>query len=169
MDFIVYVHIFPNGKLYFGITSQKPLHRWYSDGSGYKKSPLIYNAIKKYGWDNVKHSIVFDSLSKEDAIEMEQYLILMFDTINSDIGYNLTFGGEGRFGHTVSKETRDKMSASHIGKSPLCKRVSGGGRIFTSVHECSRELKIPQSTLSRYLRCERPIPKELVHLDLKFI
>lgn len=43
--YIVYCHIFPNGKRYVGITSQKPNERW-RNGRGYKGSNAVYNAIK---------------------------------------------------------------------------------------------------------------------------
>lgn len=35
--YIVYVHIFPNGKKYFGITSKAPNQRW-ENGKGYDKN-----------------------------------------------------------------------------------------------------------------------------------
>ena len=62
--FCVYRHIFPNGKSYIGITSKKPNQRW-ENGKGYSKTGqnAIYNAIKKYGWDNIKHEILFDNLT----------------------------------------------------------------------------------------------------------
>ena len=43
----VYVHIFPNNKLYFGITSKKLTARW-GNGTGYSKThqSVMYNAIK---------------------------------------------------------------------------------------------------------------------------
>lgn len=168
-NFKVYVHIFPNGKLYFGITSQQPNNRWYSNGSGYKKCPLLYKAISKYGWDNVEHLILLDNLTKECAIYLEKYFIKLFNTNNSNFGYNLTGGGEGTFDYFPDETVRKKMSNAMIGKNPLSKKVSGGGVEYPSVVECSRQLGIPQSTLSRYLRGERDIPEKFKHLDLKFV
>lgn len=64
---IVYVHIFPNGKKYFGITSKRPNARW-EGGSGYgKNQPVMQAAIAKYGWENVEHEILFEGLSHEEA------------------------------------------------------------------------------------------------------
>ena len=40
-DFIVYKHTCPNGKVYIGITCQKPQNRWGKDGNGYKEQ-LFY-------------------------------------------------------------------------------------------------------------------------------
>lgn len=44
--FIVYKHTSPNGKIYIGITSQVPNHRW-RNGNGYKTNPYFTRAIKK--------------------------------------------------------------------------------------------------------------------------
>lgn len=47
MLYFVYKHTFPNGKIYIGITDQKPERRW-RNGIGYRRQPYVYNAIKKY-------------------------------------------------------------------------------------------------------------------------
>ena len=55
MSYTVYKHTFPNNKVYIGITSQSVSRRW-RNGEGYRnKQQLIYRAILKYGWDNIKH------------------------------------------------------------------------------------------------------------------
>ena len=43
--FSVYVHIAPNGKRYYGITSREPHRRW-GNGNGYRQNRHFYNAIK---------------------------------------------------------------------------------------------------------------------------
>ena len=67
----VYMHTFPNGKVYIGITSQETERRWRSDGYGYNKQGLIFNAICKYGWDNVDHKILACVAEKEEAEMLE--------------------------------------------------------------------------------------------------
>ncbi len=52
-----------NGKVYIGITSQKPEHRW-RNGNGYR-GMMFMNAIKKYGWDNFEHLILHEGLTRE--------------------------------------------------------------------------------------------------------
>jgi hypothetical protein len=68
--FCVYEHLFPNGKRYIGITSKRPEARW-EGGTGYDKDhqPVMYNAIQKYGWDNIEHNILFTDLTEEKAKE----------------------------------------------------------------------------------------------------
>lgn len=106
-NYIVYMHRFPNGKVYIGITGQKPEYRW-NKGKHYQKQPFIFNAIMKYGWDNIEHIILFDGLSKEEAEAKEVELIALYDSTNREKGYNIENGGNSIGKH--SKETREKMS-----------------------------------------------------------
>lgn len=88
-NYTVYVHGFPDGKKYVGLTKQTCRQRWGSHGQGYKDQP-VYEAILKYGWDNVTHE-VFTDLTREEAREKEKELILKYDSINN--GYNVAKGG----------------------------------------------------------------------------
>lgn len=110
MSFIVYMHIVPNGKRYIGITSKSIDERWGKEGIRYRHQLYFYNAIKKYGWDNIQHIILFEGLSKEEAILKEQELIKEYNTFNSQFGYNLTEGGFGRLGDKQSGEAKQKIS-----------------------------------------------------------
>ena len=113
----VYMHIFPNGKRYVGITAQKPKDRWRVNGNGYKPQKMVYSAIKKYGWNNIEHIIVKDNLSVSDAAELEKALIAKYQTTNSCFGYNQSIGGENSpIGVKRSEETKQKLSISHKGK-----------------------------------------------------
>lgn len=70
--YVVYRHIFPNGKSYIGITCVKPYYYRWRAGSSYKSQPKMYNAISKYGWDNIQHEILFDDLSQYEKISRER-------------------------------------------------------------------------------------------------
>lgn len=121
----VYIHIFPNGKRYVGVTQQKLIYRW-GNGSGYAGT-VVGRAIKKYGWENIKHEIMFENLSREMAFEKEILLIKLYNTNNIKYGYNITSGGMGSHGLSVSKETRKKLSNSNKGQKrneAFCKRLS---------------------------------------------
>lgn len=88
-NYTVYVHGFPDGKKYVGLTKQTCEQRWGSHGQGYKSQP-VYDAILKYGWENVSHE-VFADLTREEARQKEKELILKYDSINN--GYNVAKGG----------------------------------------------------------------------------
>lgn len=113
MLYFVYKHTFPNGKIYIGITDQKPERRW-QNGSGYRRQPYVYNAIKKYKWVNVKHEILFSGLSKEEAENKEKELIAKYKSNQKAFGYNIANGGNST--GTVSEKTKEKISNSLKGR-----------------------------------------------------
>ena len=76
-NYVVYKHTCPNGKVYIGITCQEVNLRW-ANGLGYRNQ-MFYKAIQKYGWDNIKHEIVYKYLTQKEAEEREQYLIYVFN------------------------------------------------------------------------------------------
>ena len=112
--YVVYRHIFPNGKSYIGITCAKPYYRRWKSGSRYHKQPKMNYAIMKYGWDNVKHEVLFRDLSLDDANKIEQQMIAKYDSIKN--GYNISAGGGCNIGLKHSDETKHKISAAHKGK-----------------------------------------------------
>lgn len=107
--FYVYKHTTPNKKVYIGITSKNPLYRW-ANGNGYKNNDHFFRAILKYGWDNIKHEILFTDLTKEEACEKEIELISFYKSDEYEHGYNNTHGGEhGK----LTEETKRKIKVSH--------------------------------------------------------
>ena len=91
--YYVYQHINKiNNKRYIGITKQKPSLRWGSNGINYKGSPVFWNALQKYGWNNFEHEILYSNLSKEDACHIEKNLIMEYKTQDRNFGYNITEG-----------------------------------------------------------------------------
>ena len=100
-----------NGKLYIGVTCQRPTRRW-ANGQGYVFCTRFYNAIKKYGWDAFRHDILFTDLTQEEAERLEVELIAKYDTTNPDKGYNLAAGGGGLAGYHHSSDAKAKMSAA---------------------------------------------------------
>lgn len=113
----VYKHIFPNGKVYVGITSQYPCIRW-KNGKGYTYNKIFARALRKYGWNNVKHEIIACGLSKDEACALEIDLIRKYQSNIPQYGYNQSAGGEhGGAGVSVSLETRRKRAKSMKGKN----------------------------------------------------
>lgn len=112
-SYCVYKHTTPTGKVYVGITSKNPEQRWLN-GRGYCKNNHFWNAIQKYGWNNIAHEILAEGLSREEAGRLEQMYIALFESSDQSKGYNLTTGGEKGARHTI--ESRKKLSASKMGK-----------------------------------------------------
>ena len=159
-----------NGKVYIGITSQKPEQRWGSQGCNYKSSPHFYSAIQKYGWDNFEHNILFTDLTKEQACLKEQELIKEYNSTNREFGYNSTSGGDI---FTMNEETKQKMSQAMIrnqnGLGHPCseekkEKISNAqkGRKFTEEHK----QKLSEAAKNRHVPCseeKKQILKEKSH------
>ena len=112
--YVVYRHIFPNGKSYIGITCAKPYHRRWRGGSGYCSQPKIYSAILKYGWDRVRHEILYENLTLDEANRLEQESITKYNSVEN--GYNISIGGGGTFGIPCSEEKKRKIGNANRGK-----------------------------------------------------
>lgn len=92
-----------NGKRYIGITSQKPTRKW-ANGNGYKHCPTFYKAIQEHGWDAFKHEILYTELTQQQAERLERTLILKYETLNPDKGYNTASGYQWAYTKEVSGE-----------------------------------------------------------------
>ena len=170
-NYIVYKHTFPNNKVYIGITSQK-LHRRFKGGKGYKNynkktQNKVYNAINKYGWECIKHEILYSNLTKQEAELKEIALIKKYKSNDSHFGYNIENGGNtvGK----LSEETKKKIGDANRGRnngnynkkgilSPLSKKVNQydlDGKIIKtwySISDAERDLKIRNSNISQCCR-----------------
>jgi group I intron endonuclease len=82
-----------NNKIYIG---KQKLYTISYFGSG----KLIKAAIKKYGKQNFKKEIVQECFSLKELNEQETFWILKLESFKKEIGYNISFGGDG--GDTIS-------------------------------------------------------------------
>ena len=151
-NYCVYIHIFSNGKNYIGITRRNPIKRWGFNGYGYRLQTKFYNAILKYGWDNIKHEILFTNLTKEEAEEKEIELIKKYNSIEN--GYNVENGGSVKGKH--SEETKSKISKANKGKpkSDITKlkiSMSNKGKVRTEEikHHLKEIAKKPKSEIGK--------------------
>ncbi len=125
----VYKHTLPNGKVYIGITCKKPNDRW-KNGKGYINQVRFYNAINKYGWENIKHEVLFEGLTKDQAEQKEIELIAEYKSNQREYGYNIANGGllniptqdviekirKAKLGKKHTKKHKEKISASMRGR-----------------------------------------------------
>ena len=119
--YTVYVHTNKiNGKKYVGITSMKPELRW-ANGYGYRGQSRFMKAIRKYGWHNFAHEILYTNLEKSNAEAIEKELIKEYKSANSKHGYNSDNGGISKI--EFSEEHRDNIrkSRAHIQMSEKTK------------------------------------------------
>lgn len=113
-NFVVYEHknILDN-KRYIGITCQKVNRRW-RNGKSYQHNPHFYNAIQKYGWNNFEHIVLFNNLTKEEAEQKEIELIALYNSTNSNYGYNIENGGNHK--GKMAESTKEKLRKINIGR-----------------------------------------------------
>ena len=115
----VYKHTCPNGKVYIGITSKSPKERW---GHRYKNNIHFTRAINKYGWENIKHEILYTGMTKEEAEQKEIELIAMHKSNQQEYGYNIAKGGHSNSGYRHSDETKMKIRNSLKGEKHTLER-----------------------------------------------
>ena len=133
----VYKHTFPNSKVYIGITCQEPNDRWLN-GKGYRHNAYMVNSIQKYGWDNIKHEVLFDNLTKEQAEEKEIELIALFNSNRREYGYNIESGGH--YAGVMADETKIKISKSLKGRK-MPKEVMEKLRMINTGRVVSQETR----------------------------
>lgn len=135
----------PSGKSYIGQTVI-PIHQRISQHAKRPNSILIYNAIKKYGLENMEWETLESNIPEPNLNKQETYYIKRYNSIYPN-GYNLKEGGSqtrhnekskaklskansgpnnpmyGKtgekspvFGRKHSKETKEKIGAAHKGK-----------------------------------------------------
>ena len=156
-----------NNKIYIGQTNGK---RKSYIGGGFK----LKASIKKYGYKNFKCEILESNLTIEEADIKEKYYINLYDSTNSNIGYNIIKGGRGyrvysefrkeqdsilRKGLKKTTITRERMSISKIGtkqsKETIKKRAAKLNKKVQLIDNNGCVEMIFNSILecSRYLKC----------------
>ena len=143
----MYKHTAPNGKVYIGITQQRPEARWQRDGLGYKNAGWFRFAIAKYGWENFSHEVLASGLSFEEACVAERKLIKRYDSRNPAKGYNVQPGGATSRGCLLTGEAREKIRQSKLGcRNPMY------GKTLSEEHRqriSAANLGVPKSEVTR--------------------
>lgn len=181
-DYCIYMHASRfSDKVYVGITNNVK-RRWARKEESYKRSPHIYNALKKYGWDNFVHVVLHDKLTKEQACEEEKAWIALFKLSNRT--YNITDGGEGVCGTHRTEEEKEHLRKTLTGrkasdelKAKLRKvqQEKSGKKIYSfdpntkelvkqypSINDAARQLNTTYHTIARAAKGKRVLAKELL-------
>ena len=104
--YIVYEHVFPDGMVYIGLTGQQLKDRW-KNGFGYSGTQAG-EAILDYGWENIRHYILFESASKKDAEAAAHYAIQQIDNERPGRRYN------GASGYAHASQSPVTPELSHV-------------------------------------------------------
>jgi group I intron endonuclease len=180
----VYMHVSPSHKIYIGITCQEDLNRRWQNGTGYRTQQKFYRAIKKYGWDNFKHVILAQGLTKEEAEQREIDLIKQFDSTNPQNGYNIENGGNVTGTH--SEETKLKISMAQRGSKnhaygkPSPTRGKKASQEAVEKNRLAHTGKTPwnkgkklseeqKKNMGRYIRTKESLEKQTANLRRKVL
>jgi len=137
IEFVLYVLTFPNGKLYFGITSCgfKKRMREHKHKENSANSTKLGRAIKKYGWENVDKKVLHERLSAIDAYELEKLYIKDYNTMSDEFGYNLCLGGRTNAGYkhpNIAVYTKEQIAERSKKCSETKKRNAAFYRAISS-------------------------------------
>lgn len=134
-----------NGKHYIGLDTYWPSRKSNHKTTALKtnKGFLFHDAIRKYGWNNFDWSILQEVRDDEDIFELEKLWIK-----NIKPEYNLTEGGEGRYGKH-STETKMKIS------NKLMKNTNATNNINALGYKHSDEMKKQIAEFSKKHRAEK--------------
>lgn len=128
MPYIYLVTNLVNNKYYVGRTFRSVSIRWKEHLDGFGGSTLLDKAIKKYGVESFSLQVLAESGCVD---ELEKIWILLLQSNNREIGYNIVLGGNGfhpgtahpfagrvgpNKGRKFSDEFREKQRQSHLGK-----------------------------------------------------
>ena len=115
-SYIVYKHTTPSRKVYIGITCETLAQRC-KRGKGYRNNQAFWKAIQKYGWDNIRHEILFTDLIKEEAEQKEIELIAEYKSNQKQHGYNIASGGGANCGFHLTETAKKKLSKANSGEN----------------------------------------------------
>ena len=139
MSYYVYMHICPNGKRYIGATKDYK-KRWAGKGQNYRSTKFFYNAIKEFGFDNIKH-IIIENETESLMYFWERILIRHYNTNDINYGYNYCSGGRGTKGLKHTNESRKRMSINHSGGMKVGWKPTNEMRLKMSIAAKNRKRK----------------------------
>ena len=155
--YFLYKLTFPNSKVYIGQTVNFRVRMRGHKNDSFNPNRMsrncqVNNAIRKYGWENVKRKIILTC--DESQIDMfEREYIKLYKSTDRRYGYNRENGGNRK--KIVSVESRKLISKSRSGRVQWSKPVfqiepetNKVIKEWESMREASRRLSIPQSNIS---------------------
>jgi group I intron endonuclease len=111
-----------NGKIYIGKTirtlshAKARHHQRARFAWKYGTQSRFYSAIRKYGEENFSWEIIFVGNSDEDIQAAERRYIAELKSYDKSLGYNMTPGGDGGAGKTLSSQHKQKLRIAFSGQ-----------------------------------------------------
>ena len=112
-----------NGKVYVGKTVRTLSH---AKARHHQRAKFIwkygvysrfYTALRKYGFEAFEWRVIYEGLSDSDIQAHERLFIAQFNSTDKKHGYNMTPGGDGGAGKTLSETHIQKLRAYFAGEN----------------------------------------------------
>ena len=139
-----------NGMLYIGYTSLGLKER-FRHHAKCKKS-VVSQAIREYGKENFEIACIDTAENKSEAIKKEKEWTIFYKSNDPQVGYNIAIGFS-HYGHSVSDETKRKLSERNKGKQGL--RGKDNPKYGMSLSDETRK-RISESLKGRYTGEKNP-------------
>jgi group I intron endonuclease len=123
-----------NGKIYIGQTTRLNNRiSAYRTSNNIKAQQLLYNSIKKYGWENHIFEVLTE-VPTDIIYETEIKYIKDYNSYHKDNpnGLNMTKGGEGTLGRKNTPETIKKRINSILGR----KHTEESKKLMSELKKC---------------------------------
>lgn len=140
-----------NNKIYIGKTKY-PKKRWESHLSTAKNpttnkngDTYFYRAIRKHGEQNFKFEIIDEFDTEDLCMQAEISYIAKFNSMNRDIGYNRTNGGDGASGYKFSEEQKKQLN-----QEKKITYIGEGNPFFGKTHTEETKNKIRAAHAGKY-------------------
>ena len=138
MAYTIYIHTFPNGKVYVGCTQQSLSVRYGYMGDGYKHQERMFAAIQEFGWNNIKHEVLETTEDRNRASELEQQYIDKYKSTDPEFGYNTRKGGLGAPMGRISEE--------------ICAKITKGKSGAVGIHKDGKNKYVRPEEVQGYLQ-----------------
>ena len=170
-NYKVYKFISPEGRVYYGITSQDPEKRWMK-GNGYRFNKELWKDINRFGWENFQKQILNEDMSQLDALFAESFYIALSGGVGLEKIYNrASFGTvcevKDEATRALISEKVKEYYATHenpglMTRIEYCRTVQAKpvrcvetGVEYPSAQEAHRQTGINRSHISEVCRGER--------------
>ena len=153
--YCVYKHLFPDERIYIGITSSSPWHSW-TTGTKYQRQQTMRKAIESIGgydvflhecdhyyfnadnqWVKMEGPVSFyeaNLFSEEEAKRLKRSFIEEYDAMNPNTGLNCTSGALNGFIYSeTAKERQSQTKTGENSRSDFCvyiHRNKENGKIY---------------------------------------
>jgi len=119
-----------NGKIYIGQHAGDDLQAYLRLNCRYAETkanhkPYLYRAICKHGRENFSIRSLAQPIDCQQMDALEIFFIRVLETRNSEIGYNLTDGGDGVKSGPFSEVHKRNLSIARMGTVPWNKGMRG--------------------------------------------